>query len=1797
MTKRTVSAILITLLILPVVIAAGSVLFAPKSPFDVSDENRENSLYYALGEETPNQKGQEKLPDGERFIVKFKQSASLSEIERALGSTPYRILAESEQRLFAVVPESESFLKTNEEIIDYYEPDLIRGTLATTNDPATVPAYEPLGVYKVWNTVKASSEVIVAVLDTGVDRSHEDLKDAKILAGYDAVLRTAGVKGDEAGHGTGVIGLIAATADNNVGIAGIAHGVTVLPVKVSSSGTTIYSSDLISGIRFAADAGAKIINMSVGGYSSSYAEQDAIDYAISKGCILISAAGNGGNRPYADQKSYPASYEGVISVASCDENGERSAFSQFNDAVDVAAYGENIPMPFVEDGRSVYRYDSGTSYSCAFVSGIAALAASQIDGSARFGNDEFLALIINCLGSKRDDEFGYGIINAEQIVNKSLEPIITGVVNNGRYNNSVRIGFNRGTAILDGEPIEDGETVFSNGTHLLEVTDGDFSRTIVFRLNYDPLDYKFKEFAGFSYFEFSRGTATLDGFPYNSGDRITSSGRHYFTLADGDEALEKEIYLQYTLPTVYGIENGGVYNAPVDIRIVGDGSATLDGKEIYGETAVAKNGKHLLTVRSGNGAKTETYSFEINFPFAEIIGSDLADASAAVDEENGYMCLYGDSLVGARIYDIGSPEKYIHFLPLGRIYSHEFVGENLILVGDAGITVLDRSTVLDGEPAIVSTVSVEGMLYYAFEDGTAYCFGNESIYALDIESGETELLSELGFDCESALYSNGVFCLVSKEDDGVARFYNVNTSDQISLNVSTPLIGMNLYFDDDHFAVGNRLFDLATGEMILEFASNAALMIEDGILFTESGLIDISSGTELGSFPFSVSDMVVGNDAVYLFGFEKTFAIIKNGAEGIAAYGAAERLDRAVSKSETINAYRDHLFYDVYSEPISVAASSETTFLIFGNKNSIYSFNNSSLEENLPVPLKFAPKSISVSEDRVAVAFENSPFVYLAPVDDAENGDYIEFASNCDSAFAFDGRLYAVSNGRLAYCPVGGGAVSATSISADSAAADNEYIYVLDGNALSVYNKSLSRVRRITANGESLYIGNGVAVGKEVFLGDQLSEKITLGTEVLAFRGNTVITKNGVFGLDLNRYIGNVGVFAEIATIAPDNSAITIGNGIISICSYGDGSEITLVPEITGVEDGGVYLGSAPISYSRGIGYLDGKPFDSGSSVTLAGEHIFMISLPCGNSVSLKFKVESKISKIEFLVADRIMSVGETVSLRVRYLPEGASSLPVSFKCDSKGIKINENGEVTALAVGKYTVTATVNTDYGRFTAKAVITVRDDLLTFPDDSGITVDRDRGLALGFAAGTDVSAVEKMFKGGKSVDIVLPNGKNANGFIATGYKIILYKDGLPSDELIAVVTGDTDGDGCISAYDLYVHERILRGYDYPAEFYASADMNKNGVVADNDYRALRNVLLRRDQTPLGTPSKNLFGNTTAQTVSYIERGDTIDVVICLGGCKYALGASGAVRYPKGLEFIEGESTGWEVGFRDNENEICFYAYGENGESCGKAFKTLITLRFRVAENATETLAVSSDGITVSFPDGARVVKFENKKFKVNRQTHGEFGIDILNADSFKFDPEKYEYEVTIPYDSALADVKVSHEENQTVSVSGLVVPDSGASTVIVRRNDEDGSSSFYTIKVSRRKEPVFDTNCRLSSLEIEGFKLNPAFSPDITEYSISVPRRTSKINIFCSAQNPTAEVIIGDTKLYGVPKVIEITVVTPDGETMIYKINVSLIPEYSSPDIKDDRAITAIVAVILSLIAFGSIGLFISTQKGK
>lgn len=1808
MKKRVLATILILLIILPTVAVAAAVVFAPKTAFDIFDKARNASLSAALSEKTKiHSVAAKPLSDSGRYIVKFKNEIPLVEIEKALGGLSYHPLAETEQRIFAVSDAEFDFIESNSEIIDYAEPDLQRGTLSATNDPVSVPALEQMSFGAAWEKAQANADIIVAVLDTGVDRTHEDLLNVNILSGYDSVSKTAGVDSDEAGHGTGVIGIIAATSDNGLGIAGAASGVTILPIKVSSSGEVIYSSDLISGIRFAADAGAKIINMSVGGYSSSYAEQDAVNYAVSKGCILIAAAGNGGDRTFGDQKSYPASYDGVISVASCDSLGNRSSFSQYNDAVDVTAPGENVAMPYCEDGRSVYRTDSGTSYSCAYVSAIAALAASYIEDGIRFNSDEFLALIIETCSIKRTDEYGHGIINADKIVSIARDPIIIGVANGGIYSGSVNIGFNRGNATLDYEPFEDGEAVVGNGPHILTVTDGETEKSIRFRLDYDPLTVEFKEFSAFSYFEFERGSALLNGFPYFSGMRITASGRQHFILTDGEERIEREVFLGYTLPTVFGIENGGVYNTPVSVKIIGNGSAELNGELISNEFSLFQSGSYVLTVYSENGAMSADYAFDIDFPYGHLINSDYAGARAAIDEENGYICIYGETLTGIRIYDLEAPEQYLHFIHTGQIYSHRFIGNSLVLIGEDGVTFINRELALNSEECIEKTLSANGISLYAFGGDEIYCFGNEMIYTLDTESGELSSVAGLGFDCELALYSNGRFCLASPYYDSTVRIFDIESGELRSFEPSIPFEHEPFFFEGDILAIGGTLLNTESGEILLETASDSVVAITDSAVVTESSVIDIESGKETATLPFSVCYITETESSRYIFGWDCEIAIISLDAEGLYSYGASESIESFVSDREIVNEYRTNAFIGKGKTAFSATASQNTVYYLLSGENALFSLNVPELTENLAIPLRFVPSSVNASDGLVSVCFANAPFVYIAEESDLANGRYIKTPNACTSALTDGGIFVAASGGRLIHGPIGGTNLTATDIPAEQIALNGDRYAVTYNNNLFLYDLLFRRIAFVRTAGGRLSFGNCISVGNTVYDPTDLSAVAKADSKIVAFSGETAIAENSVFDLSIGGTLGHLAVKkATAAAICGNNALVAFGNGLVTVCAFEDGTLVNASPEISGAENGGVYLDTTVITFLHGMGFLGNDPFFSGEAVPTAGVHKFTVALPCGRSVSVDFSVEARLTAIEFLGGDRTMSVGEKITLRIRYLPEGASSLPVSFSCDSKGITVSESGEVTANEIGEYRVTAQAVTEGRPLSAECIITVRNDLIAFKPESGITVDRDNALAIAIPAGTDEKALHEMLVSDKRITVSDKNGNAPKGYIGTGFKITLKaENGETADSLTAVVIGDTDGDGFVSAYDIYVLEQILGNKRFETAFLSAADLNRNGVLADNDLKLLKNAVLGKTEMQNGEPSANLFGRGSVQTVSRIESGEIIDVAVCLSGCKYAKAISGVIAYSEGLEFVGSESLGWKMSTSNTENGVAFYAYDKKGKDCGKAFKVILNLKFRVTAEAGKTVGFSTEWLTASFGNDCRLIHFESQELFVYSADIGEFSFDIHNAYSFEFKSEQTEYNVVIPYNSALADISFKRGEDQNVTADGLVVSDSEESIINVSCTDADGNTRYYTVNVKRDSEPRFETDCRLATLEIEGFRLNPAFHPDVFEYKIEVPYGTQKINLYYTAQSKTAQVVVSGTEINGENGEITITVILPDGESLGYTVGVSVLPEqtesseiseYSEPDPNNDTSGWMIFAAIgLAVTAITVIVLYIRLAK--
>jgi thermitase len=229
-----------------------------------------------------------------------------------------------------------------------------------------------------------SQKIVVAVLDTGVDQNHEELE-GQVIA--ETNFSKSFMLSDINGHGTHVAGIIAAK-DNGLGITGVAPGCSLLNVKVADDTGMCQALALAKGIIWAADNGANVINISIEIGKPSAELERAVNYAWNQGSLVIAAAGNSGR----DLPVYPAYYENCLAIAAAGPDNNLAALSNFGDWVDAVAPGLDIYSSLPDDN---YGFKSGTSFACAYVSGIGALlfdVVSDTNHNDRL-NDEVRAII------------------------------------------------------------------------------------------------------------------------------------------------------------------------------------------------------------------------------------------------------------------------------------------------------------------------------------------------------------------------------------------------------------------------------------------------------------------------------------------------------------------------------------------------------------------------------------------------------------------------------------------------------------------------------------------------------------------------------------------------------------------------------------------------------------------------------------------------------------------------------------------------------------------------------------------------------------------------------------------------------------------------------------------------------------------------------------------------------------------------------------------------------------------------------------------------------------------------------------------------------------------------------------------------------------------------------------------------------------------------------------------------------------------------------------------------------------
>ena len=276
-----------------------------------------------------------------------------------------------------------------------------------------------------WTLTEGSVDVVIAIIDTGIDIDHEEFVGRISTLSYNVITEQTGLSAvmDDDGHGTMVAGIIGAIKDNNKGIAGMAQNSPLMIIKADSNDDhTFLDSDIIEAILYATENGADVINLSLGGSYANPQVEAAVLQARSAGVVVVAASGNDGdNTPI-----YPAAFEAVISVGSINENQTLSEFSNYGPTIDVVAPGKGIATTYLNDEEGIARYVTadGTSFAAPQVTGVVALMKSHMPALTDQDIIERLKATTLDLGDPGFDQyFGHGMVHTYDALTLDLATV------------------------------------------------------------------------------------------------------------------------------------------------------------------------------------------------------------------------------------------------------------------------------------------------------------------------------------------------------------------------------------------------------------------------------------------------------------------------------------------------------------------------------------------------------------------------------------------------------------------------------------------------------------------------------------------------------------------------------------------------------------------------------------------------------------------------------------------------------------------------------------------------------------------------------------------------------------------------------------------------------------------------------------------------------------------------------------------------------------------------------------------------------------------------------------------------------------------------------------------------------------------------------------------------------------------------------------------------------------------------------------------------------------------------------
>jgi thermitase len=552
----------------------------------------------------------------QQILVKFKPGTSLpetAEIHRQLGGQAKETIPGIGVQV-VTVPKGQAMAKVKgysaHPRVAYAEPDFVAQAAGGPDDQYFYEqwALTIIGAPQAWDVTTGSPTINIAILDTGVDLDHPDLA-AKIVSNIN--FSSSATVDDVDGHGTHVAGIAAAMTNNGIGVAGLGYASTIMNVKVlGDTGAGSYSG-LASGIIWAADNGAEVISMSLGGSSYSSTLENAVNYAWSKGVVVVAAAGNyGSTTPF-----YPAAYANCMAVAATNGWDAKASFSNYGDWVDVAAPGTGI---YATLKNSSYGSMSGTSMAAPHVAGLAALVFTTVSDTSGNGklNDEVRSRIETTCDDIGVSGIGHGRINAAQAVGSVPPPPgkISGEVTDAKDGSSIsgaQVSDGTRTGLTDGAGIYTIDNV-PPGTYQVTASKSGYQSS---SLTVTVLS------GGTAVADFSLNEVILPGSITGSvTDATDGSAIVGATVTDGTRTSTTDATGKYTIanvpPGTYQVtaSKSGYQSSSLTVTVLSGGAAVADfslsevsvSGSITGSVTDATNGSPIAGATVTDGTRTAT---------------------------------------------------------------------------------------------------------------------------------------------------------------------------------------------------------------------------------------------------------------------------------------------------------------------------------------------------------------------------------------------------------------------------------------------------------------------------------------------------------------------------------------------------------------------------------------------------------------------------------------------------------------------------------------------------------------------------------------------------------------------------------------------------------------------------------------------------------------------------------------------------------------------------------------------------------------------------------------------------------------------------------------------------------------------------------------------------------------------------------------------------------------------------------------------------------------------------------------